>query len=202
MAVMAITRVSGMQIVSTFGIKGFDSGWLYFWQQMEACMAVSLVSSTAFRSLFMAHAAKKKEQTPPWYTSTFKRLKRRKNPDLEANLDEVAIPSATITGMRTFIQGGREKSKVGMETIDEYSDYRPLKEKPSDEGIALQDMKKGDGYYVSRSFKDLLRRLTNSSSLPNLPSLPSLLTIANHLIPNTFLLYQHRSTVLVGAKLL
>ena len=110
MAITASIRVSGLSFRGTF-----DEVWLYLWQEIEACVAVAMISLTAFRSVFVASEssrARKESAKKPWYSSTvaaIKRNKARQASDEEAIQELPQIPSATLTGMRTFIQGGRHK---------------------------------------------------------------------------------------------
>ena len=49
MILMAITRLSGVH-----SYRGsFDEIWILLWQQIEACIAVTMLSLTAFRSVFV-----------------------------------------------------------------------------------------------------------------------------------------------------
>ncbi|MCJ1471802.1 hypothetical protein MMC13_000443 [Lambiella insularis] len=52
MAIVACVRVSGLEINATF-----DEIWLFVWQQIEACVAVAMLSGTAFRSIFVSSAS-------------------------------------------------------------------------------------------------------------------------------------------------
>lgn len=108
MAVTAAVRVSGLNYQGTFDII-----WLYIWQHIEACVAVIVISLTAFRSVFVSSQsshARKEPATKPWYSSTVAAIKRKRlynQRDVESIPGLPTIPSATLTGIRTFIQGGR-----------------------------------------------------------------------------------------------
>lgn len=105
MAVTASVRVSGLKFHGTF-----DEVWLFLWQQIEACVAVAMISLTAFRSVFVASAtsrARKEGARKPWYSSTvdvIKRKRKQRTQDEEEMRGLPTIPSATLTGMGTFIQ--------------------------------------------------------------------------------------------------
>jgi len=107
MAITACVRVSGLSFRGTF-----DNVWLFVWQQIEACVAVAMISLTAFRSAFIGSESsrvRKSGAKKPWYSSTISAIKRRhaqRRSDEEAMQGLPQIPSATLTGMRTFIQGG------------------------------------------------------------------------------------------------
>ena len=123
MAITASIRVSGL---NSRGI--LDEVWLYLWQQIEACIAVTMISLTAFRSVFVASEssrARRERTKKPWYSSTIAAIKRSKpqrGSDEEAIQGLPSIPSATLTGMRTFIQGGRhvQTSQETTEELDEW----------------------------------------------------------------------------------
>ena len=90
-----------------------DVSWLLFWSQLQSSTAVSVFSSIAFRSLFMtekskSRAGKRKLSHPPPI-----RLLRRTIHDTWYGGNRIlsqSFPSATLTGMRTFIRGGRSVS--------------------------------------------------------------------------------------------
>ena len=82
--------------------------WALFWLQSEASVAVCMVSITAFQSVFVSKNRKAKDRNPrPWVSSTVARLRLQRNLGTEEhNLQHLpTIPSATLTGMRTFIHG-------------------------------------------------------------------------------------------------
>ena len=123
MAIVASVSVSGLRFRGTF-----DEVWLWFWQQIEACIAVTMISITAFRSVFVASEsprARRERAKKPWYSNTVAAIRRSKNQrgsDEEAIQGLPSIPSATLTGMRTFIQGGRhvQTSHELTEGLDEW----------------------------------------------------------------------------------
>jgi hypothetical protein len=116
MVIMAIIRVSGIHYRGTF-----DNSWIYLWQQVEACTAVTMISMTAFRSIFVANPSDRlrKNQAKPWQASIsriIRRQKRQVHDDQE--LEDLTIPSATLTGMKSFIRGHQlENSRSRDETI-------------------------------------------------------------------------------------
>lgn len=73
-----------------------------------------MVSLTASRSVFVATASRRrgKKEVSPWRPYTPKVLFRshKKYPSNNQALDELTIPSATLTGMRTFIGRDREET--------------------------------------------------------------------------------------------
>ena len=96
--------------------------WEYFWLEIEACVAVCMVSLTGFRSVFASDAASvNRGKATPWYSSTVTRLRRRKKAE-DHDLEKLpAIPPATLSGMRTFIRGS--ELDLGK---DELPDREPL----------------------------------------------------------------------------
>ena len=77
--------------------------WELFWLDLEAAIAVIMVSVTAFRSLLGIKALKAREKR-----ERSKLLVRyfKKTPQNESDLVQLpSIPGATLTGMRTFIHG-------------------------------------------------------------------------------------------------
>lgn len=81
------------------------------WHQAEAAVAIIMVSITAFRSLLGLKAQKtrkKKEMERSWFAHCPKLLARyfKKATEDESESEQLpSIPGATLTGMRTFIDG-------------------------------------------------------------------------------------------------
>ena len=94
--------------------------WYLFWLQVEGSVAVIMVSLNAFRSVFTSQGLEgRKRKARPWYSSTVAKLRRHRALPVPYNLDDLpAIPSATISGMRTFIRdgwlGGRPETNDGL----------------------------------------------------------------------------------------
>lgn len=108
MIIIAIVRVSGLHLGSN---KSIDVLWQVFFQQVEASISVITVSLTAFRVLLgmkARHSREKKAQA--WYSYRRIALLKNGNKHSEPELNGgqlPSIPSATLTGMRTFIRGNR-----------------------------------------------------------------------------------------------
>ena len=118
MMITAIVRISSLRVDTTLlgvPINAIDVPWKLFWQQAEACIAVLMVSLTAIRSIFMGEPSNS-PPAKPFYSSSRRWIWNRNNHDA---LDESTngtnglpmIPSATITGLRTFIHAGREEGQ-------------------------------------------------------------------------------------------
>ncbi|MCJ1466210.1 hypothetical protein MMC07_004829 [Pseudocyphellaria aurata] len=139
MIITAIVQISGIHAPT----DTIDVTWEIFWQLMEACIAVIMVSSTAFRSLFVAH--KSGNKSPPQKPSLGKRMlnsrilaKKRPQNDGQDHEDLVAIPRATLTGMRTFIWGRRaEGSVMRSEGSDETRVSLPSADDSADQSIKV-----------------------------------------------------------------
>lgn len=113
MAIIACIRVSGIRITGSI-----DSTWNMFWQHIEACIAVTMISLTAFRSVFISNEFKRKIKKPkPWYSLRLEKLRAKERKDeLSERLGHLPmIPPATLSGIRTFIQGGHKPENPGSE---------------------------------------------------------------------------------------
>jgi hypothetical protein len=148
MIIIAVIRASKIR-----GAMGVDIVWEFFWQYMEAAVAVMMGSITAFRALFAAHGRSKNRSAEErgrknWATNTFLRMRGRKKSqetgDVEAG-DEHGlphIPSATITGLRTFIrQNNRAPGLATTKGDPLQSELRTLNEE-EDDGIRLTTVTK------------------------------------------------------------
>lgn len=106
MIVIAIIRISKIRV----RIHHVDIVWMIFWQQMEASMAVIMVSLSAFRSFFVARESRiRQNRHRHWYMSrknqmaaAWRRKMFRSKSEETNQLPE--IPRATMTGMSTFIR--------------------------------------------------------------------------------------------------
>ena len=115
MIMIAIIRISGF--------VNFDMVWVIFWHQVEGAVAIIMVSITAFRSLLGIQALKareKKKMERSWFLHRPRLLARyfKKDTHEESKSQQLpSIPGATLTGMRTFINGTRtwdEPKAMGM----------------------------------------------------------------------------------------
>ncbi|KAI9824019.1 MAG: hypothetical protein M1826_007552 [Phylliscum demangeonii] len=120
MVTTAIVRVSGL--FTPFG--DIDIGWLLFWQQVEACVAVALASFTAFRSIFVAEASKRREARVKASPSALgRRWARRRQPTTAGDAIKLpSIPSATLTGLRTFLRGGHRPHVLSSVVVEADND--------------------------------------------------------------------------------
>jgi hypothetical protein len=124
---MAIVRGCGMLVKSSLGEATIDNTWHSLWQQIEASIAVCLVSLTAFRQLFISHGPKR-ERSPSnsWYSSKMRKLKGHKRNFQDEGFGQLpSIPSATLSGMRTLIQGGQWTHSLGEFDEEMLTGWRP-----------------------------------------------------------------------------
>lgn len=132
-AIISCIRVSGIRITGSI-----DSTWNMFWQHMEACVAVTMISLTAFRSVFIASELKGKiRKRNPWHSLRLEKLRAKQdNNGLDAELGVLpAIPSATLSGIRTFIRGSRKPHNLASEAGSLHSQH-PLSQN-QEEGIRV-----------------------------------------------------------------
>ena len=128
MIIIAIIRISGF-----IYHNAFDEGWVYLWQQIEACVSVSTISLTAFRVMFVASNSRRDRSPWQWTDSFRKRFyKKSSQTTSTGELDDVRIPGGTLTGMRTAIGISRTQATTGMFSIfDEDSEEYPLRPVPA-----------------------------------------------------------------------
>lgn len=125
MFAICLVRTIGGTIDGNTG-KAIDLQWSFFWLLVEASVAVTVVSLTAFRSLYnMQQEQQNKRRYEPWLSSYRKRLSNRRKlrrvdefgdtvPDEHYSLP--STPGATLTGMRTIIGGKTRKSMQALST--------------------------------------------------------------------------------------
>ena len=132
MIIVTIIRASGLHAE---GEDAIDTVWEIHWQWIECCVAVTMVSLTAFRSFFIQHSSRNQSpQKRPWYQGVKAALtvsKTTSKKEHEKIRDWPHIPGGTMTGMRTFIDGkGRERTATDLSssdgTGDESEDFWPL----------------------------------------------------------------------------
>lgn len=115
MVIMEIIRVSGIHFRGKI-----DNTWVFMWQHVEACTAVTMLSLTAFRSIFIApKPGFNNKKASPWVPSTG-RLRRKCEKTRDGNhlrLIDPDIPSATLTGLSRVYHGSQashsENESVG-----------------------------------------------------------------------------------------
>ena len=123
MIVIAIVRLSGLR---TQGAT-LDLVWKRFWQQVEGCVAVLMVSLTACYAFFMGDVSNSRDaEVRLWHYPQASILHQiRFIGDSNGRLP--TIPSATLTGMRTVIRGEQRHSVPRPEMDRTASDRQPLR---------------------------------------------------------------------------
>ena len=118
MIVIAFVRVTTYHIEveqkNTGPVQVVDLTWVLFWLYVEACIAVIVVTLSAFRSIFVAHKSRLREdqdRNRRWYMNKKNPMvpawQRRKLGLESKDMDQLAkVPWAKLTGMSTFISGG------------------------------------------------------------------------------------------------
>ena len=131
MAIIAFIRSASIRSDAVW-----DTSWILFWQHIEACNAVIMVSLTAFRSFFVSgvSSTRRARRAREWYSPSFTGRRRPKDDLLRREIDMPTIPSATLTGMRTFLRGDSEASDVG---FDEVAEHRTIRMKGKDHGTEV-----------------------------------------------------------------
>lgn len=115
MVIVTIVRIAGIRLR---GSNTVDIVWLAFWQQQECSIAVLMMSVSAFRSLFIQNSAKSPAPRQHKYSPSEKErrvLRRRPLPDLHDDHETNGlpqIPSATLTGITTVIEGDRQSEEI------------------------------------------------------------------------------------------
>lgn len=110
MIITAIVKISGLR-----DSRGaFNMVWVMFWHYAEGCIAVLMISLTAFRSLFVSqNPSPPRPNIPPSWSSKLRLRRARQDQDLQWS-DLPSIPPATLTGMRTYI-GRSSESPLNVE---------------------------------------------------------------------------------------
>jgi len=103
MIMIAIIRISKVH-TSDFTI------WATFWQQIEACIAVLMLSLTAFRALYVAAKTSPGQQKNKTSYSSRKRLWSSSKKLQDERYIELSVPRTTLTGMHTVIAGNQSIS--------------------------------------------------------------------------------------------
>lgn len=128
MIAVAIVRISGLRIQHTV----IDVQWEAFWLEVEATIAVNVVSITAFRSVLGIKASQAREKNRSWYSHRRRHLSRKvsKGPENNPDTDELSsIPGVVLSDMRTVVRGDRDSGSIFREPAPRKSkDDWPLPE--------------------------------------------------------------------------
>ena len=129
-----------MQVSGEVKNHNIDLQWSLFWQQMETSISIIVVSVTGFRTLLGMRASKKRQQSEKrWdrlqsYRQRLLRKALRRDPADRSVLVKNAlpdIPNATLTGMRSFINGDRSEKALAVESTADNHDDTIAESEPS-----------------------------------------------------------------------
>lgn len=128
---ITIVRVSGLKVP---GLRAVDVVWQVYWQYVEVCIGIMVVSATAFRTFFVQRAARSsaKRSTPRDYvfSQRFRQkfMRRSGEPKEDFNGLPSHFPGATMTGMRTYIDENGEPKNVSTlaSSVSRESEEEPL----------------------------------------------------------------------------
>lgn len=112
--IVSVVRIAGGMINGMV-----DPAWVNFWLQVEAAVAVMIVSITAYRSLFIMNKSSNGKSPKQQHSSTAykKRLwSRGRQQGHEVQLP--TLPNPALTGMRTVI--GRAGGGAAMGSREEF----------------------------------------------------------------------------------
>ena len=133
MVIASITRISGLNLNGVL-----DGKWQIYWRWAEGCVAGIMGSAVAFRALFVQdHNRIPDERKPAPSPSMRQRFQQKWKRSRESTLEEgepaglPQIPSATLTGLRSFMR--RHNRSAGATTMLG-SEYDTLREPMTGEG--------------------------------------------------------------------
>ena len=158
--------------VRGFGVQAdpvWDIPWTIFWLQMEACVAVSMASLTAFRSIFLAGTSRSEpRRARHWYLPTYEKIISRKNKSKEGRIlvenPLPEIPSATLSGIRTYIRKGHASTMPELEAGDGLNSLETKDRDYEEQIIILPEVSTGSPEVCSSIFFKAIRS-TNANFL-------------------------------------
>ncbi|MCJ1383275.1 hypothetical protein MMC17_006388 [Xylographa soralifera] len=114
-----------------------DVPYELFLFQLEGCIAVFMASVSAYRSLFASHGSRAVRHKPQFLWSSRHQLWNRGKTKLRAGTESrtnglPSIPSATITGLRSFINGGGSDRPVRLESEEGFGEWPLPIQKPEE----------------------------------------------------------------------
>lgn len=107
MVMASITRYAGYQL----RVDSIDATWLICWVYLEACIAIIMASTAAFRTLLVRGGGgpadprriKERQKVHNLYLIRKRLVLREAEWEVRDREDLPKIPSATLTGMDSFI---------------------------------------------------------------------------------------------------
>lgn len=111
--------VAFIRLSKTSGIGGYDLRWEWYWELMEAYIAILAASITAFRSVFTNQNVRDRnlnrwKPSASWIERA-KHWKRNQKSEEDEEDQLPSIPRALLTGMSTHIQ------RCGRTEFEQYS---------------------------------------------------------------------------------
>ncbi|KAL8826676.1 MAG: hypothetical protein Q9191_003651 [Dirinaria sp. TL-2023a] len=126
MIIVTIIRVSGLHDPKANAI---DVVWEVHWQWVEVCVAITMVSLTAFRSFFIQHSSRNQPSPKkPWHASIKAAVVGHHfSQENLATREWAQIPGGTMTGMRSFINGNGDEGNEDVWPLREQSDGQDIR---------------------------------------------------------------------------
>ncbi|KAI4273787.1 MAG: hypothetical protein L6R38_006249 [Xanthoria sp. 2 TBL-2021] len=100
--IVSVVRIAG----ANYPNGSVDSAWVTFWLQLEAAVAVIIVSITSYRSLFVKDKSTDKK-SPRYHSTSYKRKLWSREKREEKRVEMPTMPDPTLTEMRTVIGRAR-----------------------------------------------------------------------------------------------
>ncbi|KAL8851146.1 MAG: hypothetical protein Q9221_003949 [Calogaya cf. arnoldii] len=100
--IVSIVRIAGARYPNGL----IDSAWVVFWLQLEASVAVVIISLTSYRSLFVKDKSTDKK-SPKYHSTSYKRKLWSREKREQKGVEMPTLPNPTLTGMRTVIGRAR-----------------------------------------------------------------------------------------------
>jgi len=110
--IVSVVRIAGGMINGMV-----DPAWVNFWLQVEAAVAVMIVSITAYRSLFIMNKSSN-GKSPKQHSTTYKRKLWSRGRQQGHEVQLPTLPNPALTGMRTVI--GRAGGGAAMGSREEF----------------------------------------------------------------------------------
>ncbi|KAL8977649.1 MAG: hypothetical protein Q9205_006594, partial [Flavoplaca limonia] len=112
---LSIVRIAGAQ----YPASSIDPAWMVFWLQLEAAVAVIIISITSYRSLFVKYKSMDKK-SPRYHKTSYKRRPWNREKQEPKGVEMPTLPNPTLTGMRTVIGRGRDGYDDRFSKSDEF----------------------------------------------------------------------------------
>ncbi len=122
-----------------------DVTWENFWQMVETCVAVNMVSLNAFRTLFVVHRSRQKDSpNEAWYSWNRRVAFRKRRTGVEyEDIELPDISQATLTGMGIFVADGRsETERIAMSTEISFKETNSRRESEGNEEAQQETLRK------------------------------------------------------------